>query len=334
MRVFVAVAVFGLALAIAPPADGAAVSRAIRSQTGSGQLGPDYVRADAGDLGAGTYRGATPVPNATPTTAPVYRWERAATGARCVVVTDARAAAAVFSRLSPLPGLFFFPDIPMQVTALMGAPVGGLRYDGPGALPDGLAYHGDLVTDLATPVDPAMVWIVIPRCVLPGDPLPPTPPTAADIWQQTPLPRPRIHANPPGTRSWPGVVHLQSRFWADPIGEARAAVALPGFAVDVRARPIAWAWVPGDGTSAVRPGPGSVDDAVPADYPRRGDHTVTLYVVWVGSAHTYAPALGLDFGEQWLGTVVLPERTVHHVAEVRALLHSSAGASSGRSSGG
>jgi len=26
---------------------------------------------------------------------------------------------------------------------------------------------------------------------------------------------------------------------------------------------------------------------------------------------------------------VLPERTVHHVAEVRALLHSSAGASSG-----
>ena len=53
MRVFVAVAVFGLALAMAPPADGAAVSRAIRSQTGSGQLGPDYVRADAGDLGAG-----------------------------------------------------------------------------------------------------------------------------------------------------------------------------------------------------------------------------------------------------------------------------------------
>ena len=324
MKTLVAVAVFGLALAVAPAADGAPAVRAhaVRAQTGGGQLGPDYVRATASDLGAGGYAGATPVPNAAPSTAPVYSWERVATGARCIVVIDAPAASPFFSRLSPLPGLFFFPDLPLQVTPLMGAPMGGLRYDGPDPLPGGLAYQGDLVTDVATPVDPGFVMIVIPRCVLPGDPLPPTPPNAADIWQQTPLPRARIHANPPGTRTWPGVVHLQSRFWADGLPETRAAVALPGFAVDVRARPIAYAWLPGDGTAAVRPGPGSIDDPVPADYPQRGDHTVTLYVVWVGSAHTWAPALGLDFGEQWLGTVTLPERTVHHVAEVRALLHS------------
>src|SRR5437868_1983711 len=106
MRMLVVVAVFGLALAVAPPADGVPlagapqagappaaggpVSAAVRTQTGGGELGPDYVRADAADLGAGSYRGATPVPSATPATAPVYRWERAATGARCVVVTDAR----------------------------------------------------------------------------------------------------------------------------------------------------------------------------------------------------------------------------------------------------
>jgi hypothetical protein len=90
----------------------------------------------------------------------------------------------------------------------------------------------------------------------------------------------------------------------------------------VRAWPIAYAWIPGDGTSVVRAGPGSIDDPVPADYPKRGDHVVTLYVVWAGSAHTWSLELGLDFGEQSLGTVTLPVRSVHHVAEVRALLHS------------
>jgi hypothetical protein len=319
MKLLAAAFAFALTFAAVPDAHGAS---AVRAQTGGGELGPDYVRADASDLGAGTYPGATPVPNAAPSTAPVYTWERVPTGGQCVVVADTLEASRFFSRLSPLPGLFFFPDLPMQVTPLMGAPIGGLRYDGPSPLPDGIAYAGDLVTDIATPIDPADTMVVIPRCVLPGDPVPPTPPTAAQIWQQTPLPRAHIHANPPGTRAWPGVVHLVTRLWTDALAETQAAVALPGFAIDVRARPIAYAWIPGDGTSVVRPGPGSIDDAVPADYPQRGDHTVTLYVVWVGSAHTWSPALGLDFGEQWLGTVTLPVRTVHHVAEVRALLHS------------
>lgn len=319
MKVLVAVLAFACTFAVVPSAHGGS---APRDQTGGGQLGSDYVRATAADLGAGTYSGTAPLPNAAPSTAPVYRWERVPTGALCVLVVDASTAAPSLSRLSPLPGLFYLPDLPMQVTALMGAPVGALRYDGASPLPDGLAYAGDLALDVATPFDPVNRMVVIPRCVLPGDPVPPTPPTAAEIWQQTPLPRAHIHANPPGTRVWPGVVHLRSRFWADSLGEATAAVALPGFAVDVRARPVAWAWLPGDGSAVVRPGPGDADDPVPVDYAQRGDHVVTLYVVWVGSAHTWSPALGLDFGEQWLGTVALPARTVHHVAEVRALLHS------------
>jgi hypothetical protein len=291
-----------------------------RQSSGGGVLGPDYVRATARDLGAGTYTGA-PAPNLAPSTQPVYDWSRAATGARCVVVAGPVTPDAA-ARLSPLPGLFFFPDVPAQVAPLSGAPAGGVRYDGPDPLPANVAAAGDLVVDVGTPTAADRDLLVLPRCVLPGDPLPPTPPTAVDIWEQTPLPRARIHANPPGTHAWPGVVHLQSHFWADGLPDASAAVALPGFAVDVRARAIAYAWVPGDGTSLVRTGPGSADDPVPADYVRRGDYPVTLYVVWFGIAHTTAPALGLDLGEQRLGTVTLPERTVHHVAEIRALLHS------------
>jgi hypothetical protein len=319
MKLLVAVTAFTLTFAAVPATRAGSVGR---DQTGGGQLGPDYVRATASDLGAGSYGGATPVPSAAPSTAPVYTWERVPTGAQCVVIVDAVAASRSFSHLSPLPGLFFFPDLPMQVTPLTGAPDAGVRYDGPSVLPDGLAYAGDLVTDVATPTDAANRLVVVPRCTLPGDPTPPTPPTAAEIWEQTPLPRGSIHANPPGTRAWPGVVHLESRFWADALPDTQAAVTLPGFAVDVRARPIAFAWLPGDGASVVRSGPGSIDDPVPADYPERGDRTVTLYVVWLGIAHTRAPALGVDFGEQWLGTVTLPVRSVYHVAEVRALLHS------------
>jgi hypothetical protein len=57
-------------------------------------------------------------------------------------------------------------------------------------------------------------------------------------------------------------------------------------------------------------------------YRRRGDRTVVLYVTWAGLAHVTAPALGLDFGLQDLGTVTLPEAVGYHVAEVRALLRS------------
>jgi hypothetical protein len=198
MKMLAAALAFAIAFAATPDAHGVS---SVRAQTGGGQLGPDYVRADASDLGAGSYPGATPIPNAAPSTAPAYTWERVPTGGLCVVVFDEDAASWSGASLSPLPGLFFFPDLPMQVTPLMGAPIGGLRYDGPSPLPAGIAYAGDLVADVATPIDPANRMVVIPRCVLPGDPVPPTPPTASEIWQQTPLPGARIHANPPGTRA-------------------------------------------------------------------------------------------------------------------------------------
>ena len=54
---------------------------------------------------------------------------------------------------------------------------------------------------------------------------------------------------------------------------------------------------------------------------RRGDYVVDLYVVWEGRAHiSFA---GFDVADVDLGTVTVPERASYHVAEVRALLHSS-----------
>jgi hypothetical protein len=247
-------------------------------------------------------------------------WTRFPTVERCVFVI-ADLPPAVAQHVATFPVSIGGPYERLQVAPAQ-APPGAVRYDGPGPLPEQLVAAGDLVLDQGTANVPGRDMLVVPRCVAPGAPLPPAPPTAVEIWEQTPIPRARIHANPPGSRAWPGVVHLQSRFWADPLPAAVADVVLDGFVVDVRAVPVAYAWVPGDGTSVVRDGPGSAGDAVPADYSRRGDYPVTLFVMWAGVAHTSMPALGLDFGSQWLGTVTLPERMVHHVAEIRAALHS------------
>jgi hypothetical protein len=290
------------------------------AQTGGGQLGPDSVRATAADLGAGSYPGGAPLASQTPSDVPVYVWTRIPTTERCVfVVADLPPALA--QHVAAFPVSIGGPYEHVQVAPVQ-APPGAVRYDVVGLLPAQLAAAGDLVLDLGTATAPGRDTLVVPRCVTAEVALPEAPPTAAEIWEQTPIPRARIHANPPGSRAWPGVVHLESRFWADPLPEAVAGVVLDGFAVDVRAVPVAYAWVPGDGTSVVRDGPGNATDAVPADYRRRGDYPVTLYVMWAGVAHTSAPALGLDLGSQWLGTVTLPERVVHHVAEIRAVLHS------------
>ena len=49
---------------------------------------------------------------------------------------------------------------------------------------------------------------------------------------------------------------------------------------------------------------------------------MVLYVVWAGHAHTAAPAWGLDFGDQDLGTVTIPEPVTYHEAEIRSVLRS------------
>jgi hypothetical protein len=125
-----------------------------------------------------------------------------------------------------------------------------------------------------------------------------------------------------GTAAWPGIVNLESRFWSDPLPDARATVTLDGYVVDVVARPMAYGWAFDDGTTSVGSSPGSAGAPLRATFRRRGDHGLALYVTWVGLAHVAAPGLGLDFGLQDLGTVTLPVSQTHHVAEIRTLLRS------------
>ena len=284
----------------------------VAAQTGGGSLGPGYVRATASDLGAGTFPGSG-IPAVTPSSTSPYTWSRASTGAFCVVfpgpVPPALAAA-----VSPLPGILTFPNVPVHVGALLGAPPGALRMESRTLVPPGATVVGDLVVDVATPVVPGPDLEVSPRCASAGEPLPPDPPAAADVWQQTPLPRATIHADPPGTRAWPGITGMESRFHVDPLADARAAVSLDGYDVTVIARPVSFAWEIGT-TAALGPG-------TRARFAHRGDVAVMLYVVWAGVAHVTAPAWGLDFGLEDLGTVTIPERIVYHVAEIRAVLRS------------
>jgi hypothetical protein len=308
---------FALAVLLATTAPGGFA----RAQTsGGGSLGPDYVRATASDLGAGRFPGAG-LPSVSPATEPAYDWSRTITGGRCVVFSGP-VPPALAASVTPLPGIVLFPYSPLQVGTLQGAPPGAVRLDGTAPLPPGATGAGDFVIDTATPRAGGRGVLVIPRCAAPGEPLPPAPPTAADIWQQTPLPRAELHASPPGTHAWPGIVNLETHFWSAPLADARARVTLDGYVVDVAAHPIAYAWAFGDGTVAVMAGPASAGAPARATYRRRGDYEVGLYVVWAGIAHVTEPGWGLDFGTQYLGTVTLPESIPYHAAEIRALLRS------------
>ncbi len=305
---------FVLAAMVAGPSSAAQTS-------GGGELGPDYVRATAADLGAGTFPGGG-LPSAPPSVESPYTWERAPIGAHCVVFTTP-APPELAGAISPLPGFLVPPYVPVQIGPLQGALPGAVRVEGNPTLPPDAIDLGEFVLDVATPRDggPDVRWV--PRCTGgSATPLPPDPPDAASIWQQTPLSRAHIDSSPPGTRDWPGIVNLESRFWADPLPDARASVTLDGYVVDVAAHPLAYAWALSDGTTSVGTTPGGPDAPLRATFRRRGDQSVTLYVVWGGLAHISEPTLGLDFGLQNLGTVTLPVTTVHHVAEIRALLRS------------
>jgi hypothetical protein len=314
-RLTLKVLAFALVLAAVGP-----VRAAVAQTTGGGELGPDDVRATASDLGAGTFPGGG-LPAVAPSVVSPYTWERATTGARCVVFAGPIPLELIGS-VTPLPGINSFPYSPVQVGTLQGAPAGAVKLDGDAALPADAVLVGDFVVDTATPRDGGPGVFVVPRCAKRGEPLPPPPPDAATIWQQTPLPRAHIHSSPPGTHDWPGIVNLESHFWADALPDAHAIVTLDGYVVDVAAHAIAYGWVLDDGTTSVGPSPGDAAAPLRATFRRRGDHPVALYVTWAGLAHVTAPVYGLDFGMQYLGTVTLAVTATHHVAEVRAFLRS------------
>lgn len=293
----------------APAASGA--------QTGRGELGPDYVRATAHDLGSGSFPGSG-VPARAPSVESPFTWSRAVSPLVCVLRPDPVPPQLV-DQVQPIlgptavAGEVLGPGTPVDV------PSGAVALDRSLVPPDAVVV-GDLVYEVGTQ---AALALVVPRCVRPGIPMLGEPPSPAEIWQQVPLPRAHVHASPPGTSAWPGITRLASLFWGDHVGDAAARVSLRGFDVNVVAHPIAYAWSFGDGTTTVGSNPGSAAVAIPATFQRRGDYAVDLYVVWEG--HAQVSFAGVRIADEDLGTVTLSERTAYHVAEIRALLRTTAG---------
>jgi hypothetical protein len=286
--------------------------------SGGGDLTSDSVRATARDLGAGTF-GGPGLPTVAPDIESPFTWSPLATGARCVVFAGV-VPPAIAPLVSPLPSIPEFTSSPLQVGALQGGVPGVVRVEAEAALPPDATVVGRFDFAVGQPRDTSRPPYVVPMCSVTGVARMPEPPTAAEIWEQTPLPRARVDASPPGTRAWPGIVNLESRFWVQPLPDAHAIVSLDGYVVDVSARPIAYGWTLADGTTSVRETPGSAEDPLRVTFRRRGDQLMRLHVVWQGTGHVIAPFLGLDLGDVELGTVALPLTTTHSVAEIRALL--------------
>ncbi|MEX1007223.1 MAG: hypothetical protein WD271_05195 [Acidimicrobiia bacterium] len=288
------------------------------AQTGGGELRPGYVRATARDLGAGSFPGGG-LPARAPSVQSLFSWQRQASGMVCVHLAGG-VPPELAGHAFPIPG-------PTAVTAhqVIGpgvplVPPGVMALDDPALVPPGAFVVGDFVTEIGSA--PNLV-LSVPRCVRPGAPLLGEPPSPAEIWQETPLPRTAVHASPPGTPGWPGITRLATFFWGNAVPDTIASVSLRGFDVRVVAHPIAYAWSFGEGTTLVGPDPGSAGAPVPVTFLRRGNYVVELFVVWEGRARISFD--GLELANQELGTVTLPERVPYHVAEIRAVLRTTPG---------
>jgi hypothetical protein len=312
----------GFALALACPGVGAGMlwpTSAAADPTGGGDLGPDYVRATASDLGSGTFPGAG-LPAREPSTEAPVSWSRRDEGARCVVF-----AGPVPPELQPFVGPLrtdWAFDEGVAYSPTIGAPPGAVAVAADASrLPPDATVVGELVSDIATARGSTAV-LVVSRCVQPGEGPPPDAPSPAEVWEQTPLPRPVAHASPPGTTSWPGITGLTTYVWGDAPGPVTASVELRGFHVTVTARPVAYGWAFGNGTALVTDGPGSAAAPARVLYERRGDYAVRFFVVWQGT-YTATSDWGIGVDRQDLGTVTLPGALPYHVAEVRSLLRRS-----------
>ena len=187
--------------------DGSAAATSIAAQSGAG----------ARDLGAGQVPGAglrARRRRSCPRTSGA-----ANTGATCAVLPGP-VPPSIVDAVSPLPASSTsraFPSPSGPWWARRPARAGRTRHR--------VAYgvdHRGVVRHRRRDAADNTHLLVVPRLRATGEPLPPDPPTAAEIWNRTPLPRAAVHASPPGTRTWPGIVNLETRFWGAAPGDARA----------------------------------------------------------------------------------------------------------------
>lgn len=136
-------------------------------------------------------------------------------------------------------------------------------------------------------------WVAPVSCPTPAAPVPPPPPPPSpqQVVEQVAFPQPALALDPAGI----GVAQLPTWFWLrnDGAGDVFTVgpVGVGGYTVLLTARPVAYYWSFGDGSTAVSRtagGPGSAASAsVVHTYRRKGVYTVGVSVAWAGS-YTFA----------------------------------------------
>lgn len=144
-------------------------------------------------------------------------------------------------------------------------------------------------------VQAGYVWA--PEGTTPGPPPPPPPPTAAEMWDQVPLPTPTFGVSPDGT----GRTGMETRLWDTSTTAAprTATATIRGWTATATATSSSWQWrmaepgEPGPASqrnpnpvlSATQPGT-AASPAATYTYETAGGYTLTLTVTWTGS-YTY-----------------------------------------------
>jgi hypothetical protein len=204
---------------------------------------------------------------------------------------------------------------------------------------------GDVISSGRGCEVPGQAAVAVPR------PLPPSPPSAAEVIEKAGLPRLQFGLSPRGkdcsmagaigvpaipaprcaSGEAPGLTGLETLLWVDPAppAEVTVTVDIRGYSVTSRARPVRYSWQmrqDGDTESSRNPNPAITTttpgtQAAPAvryRWETKGDYRMSLAVVWQGS-YTFS-GFGVASRTEPLGPVTgQPQTTPYHVIEVRSV---------------
>jgi hypothetical protein len=131
-------------------------------------------------------------------------------------------------------------------------------------------------------------------CIGPGeDPVPPPPPTAAEVWAAASIPQPVIHVSP----YVEGLVGLDTWLWGDSHGSVTVSVSLRGWTATGTVTPSTWVFDTSDGGSYAADNPGSEDYPVGNHvFSRHGTYTITHTVDWGGGFTVSGHGLSFTVG--------------------------------------
>jgi hypothetical protein len=151
-------------------------------------------------------------------------------------------------------------------------------------------------------------------CTAPGAAVPPAPPTATEIFNQAPLPRCEIKANPTGD----GLTGVETWLWCEEIEEVTVTAAIRGYQVEATATPTEFLWLPGDGASYISHDPGTEETPSATHmYETKGDYVIAVDVAWSGT-YTYEGHGIAESGS--LDGVTVDSVRGYHVIESRGVL--------------